>query len=138
MRFSRVVDALDASGGIFCMCVCTYVVYKNFSCTSCGACCVFSAHFLVFISCLQLSLKSLLFLLLFLVSHLLLLSSISKFKQPMTYIQKGRRKRKKMRRVKYIFCWLILNLGGQISPFAHLLILSQQILTHPTPTYFMA
>ena len=104
MRFSRVVDALDASGGKF-ENVYMYVCYvqRRVSCTSYHALrvlCPFSClHFLSSVV-VEISSFSFFFFFCFL-SHLLLLSSISKFKQPMTYIWKGEEEEEKTR-VKYI------------------------------------
>ena len=106
MRFSRVVDALDASGGKFenvYMYVCC--VQRRVSCTSYHALrvrCPFSClHFLSSVV-VEISSFSFFFFFCFL-SHLLLLSSISKFKQPMTmtYILVGEEEEEKTR-VKYI------------------------------------
>ena len=104
MRFSRVVDALDASGGKFenvYMYVCC--VQRRVSCTSYHALrvrCPFSClHFLSSVV-VEISSFSFFFFFCFL-SHLLLLSSISKFKQPMTYILVGEEEEEKTR-VKYV------------------------------------
>ena len=87
------------------VCECVHVGYKNFlALLICLACSVliFLSSFLVF-SCRWNLFCSFFFSLCFLY-HLLLLSSISKFKQPMTYIWKGRRKEKRGE-LNIYFCW---------------------------------
>ena len=123
MRFSRVVDALDASGGKF---VCVYIYVCVCLCMLCRriflhflyalrVLCPFSClHFLSSVV-VEISSFSFFFFFCFL-SHLILLSSISKFKQPMTYIWKGRRKEKRGE-LNIYFCWWILSLVAWVSPY---------------------
>ena len=116
---------------VLCVCVCVCACYvEEFPCTS-YMLCVFCAHFLVFISCLQLSLKSLLFLLflpLFLVPSS---PPLVNFQIQTAHDLHLKRKKKRKNEGSWIFifvgwCWALLR-GSLLT---HLLLLSLHSITY--------
>ena len=101
------------------MCICMYVVYNEEFLALPTMLCVFCAHFLVFISCLQLSLKSLLFpsfsssvsCLIFYFSR-----QFPNSNSPWPTFEKEKKKKKK--RELNIFCWWILSLVAWVSHYS--------------------
>ena len=118
--------AVDLVGIYVCVYVLCMRVFLTLLMLACSVL-IFLSSFLVF-SCRWNLLFSFFFFFCFL-CHLLLLSSISKFKQPMTYIWKGRRKEKNEGSWIFIFvgwCWALLR-GSLLT---HLLLLSLHAITY--------